>query len=352
MKNISQLKKDFQKYILLICFALAALLAYLVVRPYLIVILTSIIIAYIFYPVYLWLYRKVKVKNIAALIVLLIVIIIVAVPVFVIANALIREVTSLYVSYRQSIAEGALLETGEVSILDTINIYLSGILSEAYIARSVENFSSAIISKVSGFVMSVPKMLFNFFIVLFLVFFMLKDGQQALLKLKDYLPLKKNYNEKISHKLSSTTRAIIFGHFLTAVIQGICATIGFYIFGVTSPLFWGLVTTVACMIPFVGAPVVWIPLGLVRIITGIAASHTPDIFIGIGILIYGAVVISTIDDIVKPKIIGSQAKVHPAVILIGVLGGISLFGVIGIVAGPLVLSVFAAFAEIYKMETE
>jgi len=127
-------------------------------------------------------------------------------------------------------------------------------------------------------------------------------------------------------------------------------TLGLYIFGIKSPLVWGIIMVIACMIPFVGAPVVWFPLGVFKVIIGLNSGNNYETIMGIGLLAYGFIIVSSIDNLIRPKIIGDRARIHPTIILLGILGGLAIFGFIGIVVGPLILSLFLTFAEIYKTE--
>ena len=169
-------------------------------------------------------------------------------------------------------------------------------------------------------------------------------------KIKYLIPLKNHYQNKIVKRFGSVTRAVVYGHFITALIQGMVGVFGLYIFGIKSPLVWGGIMMVACMIPFIGAPVVWFPLGAFKIISGMASSNSSETIMGIGLLAYGFFIVASIDNLIKPKIIGDKAKIHPTIILLGILGGLAMFGIIGIVVGPLILSLFLTFAEIYKTE--
>jgi len=186
--------------------------------------------------------------------------------------------------------------------------------------------------------------------MIFLIFFMLRDGEPIIKKIKGIIPLKNHHQNKIIKRFGSVTRAVVYGHFITALIQGMVGVLGLYIFGVKSPLVWGIIMLIACMIPFIGAPVVWFPLGVLKLIEGLTTNTTSTTIRGIGLLVYGFFIVASIDNLIKPKIIGDKAKIHPAIILLGVLGGLATFGVIGIVVGPLILSLFLTFAEIYKTE--
>ncbi len=351
MNNIRRIKEEFSKYFVLLFFVIAAYMVFLVINPFMIPILTSIIISYIFYPLYKWINKKTKRKNLSAVVVTFLIIILIITPVIFIANSLTREVTTVYINSKQRIAEGNIIGIGPDSdVLWKLNSFLVNIAEKPQISSSIDNITNTVISSLSNFIFTIPKKILSFFVMIFLIFFMLRDGELMVKKIKYVIPLKNNYQNKIVKRFGSVTRAVVYGHFITALIQGMVGVLGLYIFGVKSPLVWGVIMLIACMIPFVGAPVVWFPLGVLKLIEGLTTNTASITIMGVGLLVYGFVIVASIDNLIKPKIIGDKAKIHPTVILIGVLGGLLMFGIIGIVVGPLILSLFLTFAEIYKTE--
>lgn len=351
MNNIRKIKEEFSKYFVLLFFVIVAYLVFLVIKPFMIPILTSIIISYIFYPLYKWINKKTKRRNLSAIIVTFLIIILIISPILFIANSLTREVTTVYINSKQRIAEGNIIGIGpDSSVLWKLNSFLINIAEKPQISSSIDNITNTIISSLSNFLFTIPKRILSFFVMIFLIFFMLRDGGLMVKKIEYFIPLKKHHQNKIIKKFGSVTRAVVYGHFITALIQGMVGVLGLYIFGVKSPLVWGVIMLIACMIPFIGAPIVWFPLGVLKLIEGLTTNTTSTTIMGVGLLVYGFFIVSSIDNLIKPKIIGDMARIHPAVILIGVLGGLLMFGVIGIVIGPLILSLFLTFAEIYKTE--
>ncbi|MBU4493488.1 MAG: AI-2E family transporter [Nanoarchaeota archaeon] len=325
-------------------------MVFLVIKPFIIAILTSIIISYIFYPLYKWINKKTKRKNLSAVIVTILIITLIITPILFIANSLTREVMVVYTNSKQRIEEGNIIDTEPGSILWKLNSFLVNIAEKPQISSSLDSITNSIISSLSNFIFTIPKRILSFFVMIFLIFFMLRDGELMVKKIKYLIPLKNHYQNKIVKRFGSVTRAVVYGHFITALIQGMVGVLGLYIFGIKSPLVWGGIMMVACMIPFIGAPVVWFPLGVLKLIEGLTTNTTSTTLRGIGLLVYGFFIVASIDNLIKPKIIGDKAKIHPTIILLGVLGGLTIFGVIGIVIGPLVLSLFLTFAEIYKTE--
>ena len=189
--------------------------------------------------------------------------------------------------------------------------------------------------------MKVPKLILDFFIMLFVIFYTLKDGKNAVNSVMKIVPLKEKSKTLLAKRFSDMVAALIYGIVVVAIIQGAVATAGFYIFGIPSPLFWGLAMTILSILPFIGAWLVWFPAALLRIFAG-------DLTSGVGLMLYGILIVSTIDNLIRPKLVGIKAKVHPLVILLGVVGGISLFGIIGIIIGPLLLGLLLTFLTIYR----
>jgi predicted PurR-regulated permease PerM len=119
---------------------------------------------------------------------------------------------------------------------------------------------------------------------------------------------------------------------------------------VDNPILFGLLTIIFAFMPYVGAVVVWLPIVLLMLLNGIITGYNPDIVSAMLLSIYSIIIVSSIDNILKPKIIGDRGKIHPVVVLVGVLGGLVIMGPIGVVTGPLVLSLTFTFFEIYQEE--
>ena len=175
------------------------------------------------------------------------------------------------------------------------------------------------------------------------MFYLFKDGEKVVKDIKEVMPLRVEYKERLFKRVGNVSYAILYGHVVTALIQGVVGTIGLLIIGVKSALLWGLVMMIFALVPFVGTPIVWIPLGLIEFISGNPAK-------GILVLLYGALVISSIDNIIKPRIIGKKAQVHPVLILLGVLGGIKMFGFVGLMFGPLLLALLLVLLDLYQVD--
>jgi len=186
-------------------------------------------------------------------------------------------------------------------------------------------------------------LLVHFFLMMMVIFYLFRDG----MRLKDYLtqliPVPEMQLEKIVKKFHEMGKALIVGNGLCGIIQGILGGFGFFIFGLHSPFLWGTVIAFMAFLPVIGASVVFIPAAAILIIQG-------ELWLGISYLIYNMFYSSIIEYMIKPRLIGKGMQMNSFLVFIGIIGGIKLFGIIGIVYGPLIITIFLTLAEIYRLE--
>jgi len=305
-------------------------------------ILSSCILAYLFYPVYEGINKKIKKKAVSALIVSVIIILIIIVPLSFMLFEISKESNVSYIVLKQKIAKGTLFEISceDGLICSGVNKFAEFMKNpevKFYLEDSLKELSTRVAKGAISFIVSIPKMILDIFITFFMVFFLLKDGEDIVKKFEKATPLNKKLKDRIFTQMHEITRAIIYGFFLLAVVQGIIGAITFSLFGVGSPIIWGVVITILALIPFVGAFLIWMPIALMTFFNGSLGA-------AIGITI-GGVIMSSIDTFLKPKIVGNKANIHPILILLGFLGGIALLGPIGVIIGPLILSLLVTFVE-------
>jgi predicted PurR-regulated permease PerM len=191
----------------------------------------------------------------------------------------------------------------------------------------------------------------DFFISLYIFFFLLLDGKKLVNFIKDIMAMKPSYEKYMTETLKDTVNGVVFGSLVIAVIQGFLAGIGYWLIGgVGAGVLLGVLTAFAALIPNIGTLIVWAPVSVFVFMRGIIQDTGSDIVRGILLFAYGALFISTIDNILKPKIIGDRAKIHPVVVLLGVLGGLKFMGFIGVMVGPLILALFISFVKLLKLE--
>jgi predicted PurR-regulated permease PerM len=205
------------------------------------------------------------------------------------------------------------------------------------------SISSGITNSVSNILGGTMDTFIAVSIMYFMLFYMLKNQKQLRNVLIEYIPIKNENIETLGATIHGMVRSNSLGIPLVALAQGFVALIGFLIFGIESPFFWAVVVTIGSMVPFIGNFLGTIPVFILALSNG-------DDFQAWGILLYGIVVVGTTDNIIRLYVLKKMDDVHPLITLIGVIIGIPLFGFIGLVFGPLLISLFLLVVHIYKKE--
>lgn len=329
---------------------LVALLGYLtfqILSPFLSPIAWSVVFSIVFYPLYVLLLKYVRLKSVSSLITLGFILLVIIGPFSYVFYMLINEVKSVSEHIEtgkiDTIIQNALKHPGIKNIVDSILAALN--ISEAElnktIAVNVSGLGKEFIGWVSIGVGNILAVLFNFIIMTFTTFFILKDGISFLEKLRDYLPFSEEHKDRLATQTRDIIVSTIYGGVAVAAIQGIIGGTAFYFLGLSSPVLLGIAISVASFIPLLGAFAVWGPLTLYLFLTGAVLQ-------GVILAIIGTFGISLIDNVLKPIIIGSRTKMPVLAIFFSVLGGIKLFGLIGLIMGPLVLALFISVIKIFR----
>jgi predicted PurR-regulated permease PerM len=190
------------------------------------------------------------------------------------------------------------------------------------IGNLVSGLSSLLVNSVSQLTSSTVQAVFLFFIFLYTMFFFIKDGEKLMDTILYYLPLEDEPERKLLDHFTSVSRATLKGTLLIGIIQGSLAAMGFWVAGISSVAFWGLLMTVLSIIPLIGASLVWIPAVVILAIGGRIGA-------AISLGLYCGILVGTVDNILRPILVGKDTKMHELFILLSTLGGISLFGIWG-----------------------
>ncbi|MEK6903140.1 MAG: AI-2E family transporter [Nanoarchaeota archaeon] len=325
------------KYFFIACFIGVIILSVLVIRSYVVTIISSILLSYIFFPVYARLKTVVRSENVASVLTAAIVVLAITIPVVFAANALINE-SIVFFHKSKTLDFSKLEEKIPESFRNSIEV-------NEKLKEMINRFSLTIARAASDFLVALPKKILDFFVMIFIMFYMFKEGKSLVEKIKDHIPLKESHKRDVMIKFNGVVYASIYGIVLTGMVQGTVGAVGLWIFGVPSPVLWGGVMIILSMLPFVGAFLVWFPAAMYKLVTG-------DIANGIGLMLYGLLIVSTIDNIVRPKIVGSRGNIHPVLVLLGIVGGLELFGILGMIIGPLILAILTVFLGLYADERE
>ena len=334
------------------------MVSFLIIKPFITAVLTGVIFSYIFYPLYSRINKKIPKKNVSSLIASLLVILIITLPLFFMLNTISRQVQETYTFSKQMLVSGKFLapcEPVDKPICKTANYFVNKINDpqvKYYIDTTIKDVTNKIQGSIFDILLSIPIFLLNMFIVLFIMFFLFRDGKMFVDKIERILPLKDKYRKHVFKRLNDMAYAVIYGSIIIAMIQGTLGGLGFLVFGLPSPLLWGIVMIFAALIPYVGSSIIWFPAALLLIFNGYVNVENTLIIKGILLMLYGIFVVGTIDNILRPKIIGAKGGLHPILVMLGVVGGLKFIGFIGIVVGPIILAMLVTFIKIYEEEKE
>lgn len=327
------------------------IISYLIVKPLLLAIFLGALLAYTFYPIYKWGKKRCKSGTLVALALCVIILILIIIPSIFFLKGVVSESYSLYVLGKQKLS---------VDLLKGCDNYFCNKIKEVwekpetkyFLQEGLKAVTNWVIKKGTDFLASIPKFLMSLFIMLFTLFYFLKEGEELVRKAGDYLSMEKKQYAELIGRLKEIVKAIVYGYLLVALIQGALGAIGFVIFGVPSPLFWGIMMGFLALIPYIGTGLIWGPAALLIFLDGVFNNSNWLIYKGIGLFLYGLILVSSIDNLIKPKIIGEKAKIHSGVIMVGILGGIFLIGPLGVIVGPLVLSMTIVLFNVYFKKQE
>lgn len=332
------MKNQQPNYFLFLCLAVSLIVVYYIFRPFLASLVLASIFAFIFQPIYKKLLTATKNReSLSALITTFIAIIIAIVPMAILGTLVLKESTELYQTLIKG-ENGGLIGTIRLAAENLRNIL--PVNFDLDINQYAKQGLESLILNLGDIFSSFAKILINTLVFLISFFFLLKDGG----RLKNYFvilsPLDDKDDEMIVKRLESAVLATVKGSLTIGLIQGALSGIGFALFGVPNPALWGSTAAIAALIPGVGTSLVLVPAIFYLLLTG----HT---LAGLGLLAWGLTAVGLIDNLLGPKLIGRGMHLHPLIVFLAVLGGLSFFGPLGFLLGPLAISLCLALIDIY-----
>jgi predicted PurR-regulated permease PerM len=314
-------------------------------------ILWAIVFAILFAPAHQRLLRLVGQRpNLAALITELLIVTIVLLPLTLIAMSVVHEATSLYekiqagkVDFGQGLSQlldalpkwaSELLKRMGISDIGDLQTQLSAALKEGSLFLGAQ--ALAVSERTAHVIIS-------FFVMLYLLFFFLRDGRKLSKHVKDAIRIRTEQRQAFFGQFTIVIRAMFKGTILVAVMQGVLGGIIFWILQIPSPVLWGVVMALASLLP-IGSALVWLPVALYLLFTGATWQ-------GFILIAYGVLIIGLMDNLLRPFLIGAESKLPEYAVLISTLGGISLFGLNGFVIGPVIAAMFIVAWDIFVRQT-
>lgn len=340
---------SFHSYFLLLLLAGVAVLLYTMVKVFLVPVMLAAIFAGIFYPLYTWLMARTRQReNLSALVCCILLLACLVAPVYFIANLVAREAAEFYQTLEGWVVpliqqDSTQLKTEFQKLpwyqaLEYLHIdWESTLLNSAKTAG--ETMAGAINKTTRGTVQLVTSLVVTFFTM----FYFFRDGERLVNRLKYLSPLDERYESALIDRFVSVSRATVKGTLLIGLTQGVLGGLVLWAFDFRSPVLWGMVMVMASILPLLGAGLVLYPAALFSLLTG-------DYATGIAIIAITAVVISSIDNVLRPWLVGRDTGLHDLVIFFSTLGGINLFGVMGFILGPILAALFLTILDFYAIE--
>ena len=316
--------------------------------PFYEAILWAVVFAVVFAPLNRRLLGLMGQRNLAAVATVLIIVTLVILPLTLIAASLVQEATSLY----QTIQSGE-LNFGRFfhEFLDALPSWATDLLNRlglTDLSAMHERLSAAVIqgSKyLAAQALNIGKGTANFlislFLMLYLLFFFLRDGAALSRRIRDTIPLRAEQQRALFSKFTIVTRAMFKGNLLVAAVQGTLGGLIFWFLGIHSPVLWGVVMAFMSLLPAVGAAAVWLPVAIYFLATG-------SVWQGVVLIAFGAGVIGLVDNLLRPYLVGKDTEMPDYLVLISTLGGIAVFGLDGLVIGPVIAAMFIAVWDLFS----
>ena len=316
-----------------------------VIKPFFYPIFWAAIIAGIFYPVFKKIKSKIKYANLSSLITMVIVLFIIIIPVALLSSLILRESISLYASLADNqghIVSNVKNVIGWIQnnpITDKLNIDEQQVTAKlTEVAKVLADF---VFTTAKNLTQNSLTFLIMFIIMFYALFFFLKDGERMLKRLAHISPLGDKHEIIMYKKFTSTVRAVLKGTLIVGVIQGLLGGLLFYIVGIEGALIWGVMMILFSVVPGFGSYIIWLPAAITMFVLG-------NIWQGLLLVIVGAAVISTIDNLLRPVLVGKDTQMHPLLILFSTLGGLLVFGISGFIIGPIIAALLLSLWEMYE----
>jgi predicted PurR-regulated permease PerM len=316
--------------------------------PFISVIILAIVVTGVFVQVYQLFNRKFN-STISSLLTCILIFFVLFLPLSFFVGILANEAWDLYLTARGALQSKPIMELLEKSdIFGTINKFLAKFKIE--ISGEQLNRAIAEVGRVVGLFLyeqarsittNVLKFIVNFFFMLLIIFYLLIDSHRLMSFIVKLSPLPEDQDQILVQKFKDIAAAILLGNGLGGLIQGTLGGIVFALFGLQSPFLWGVIMALLAFLPIVGIGAVFIPAAIFLSLQGRIAA-------GIFFIVFYVILSCGIEYFFKPKLVGKRVRMHTLIVFLSIIGGLKLFGILGIIYGPLVVTAFLTLAEIYQ----
>ena len=335
--------KTLQTGLFISLLALATGLFLWLIRDYVNPIFWAVVLTILFHPLYLRISRALKGKpSLSALITIGVILLVVFIPLYILGLLVANEAIALYQLFSDS-------GNTPSSVLGQFQTLLSSLTQFGINVEALEGRVVAFVRDASAqigfFALDIGRAtaqtILATLLALYILFFTLRDGSAIMQRIKHALPLGDKKEEMLFARFISIVHAMFKGTFIIALIQGIIGGILFAVVGLPSAALWAFVMALLALIPAIGPALIWAPAGVLLLFSG-------SVWEGITVLVVGVLVISLIDNLLRPVLVGKEAEMPDVLVLLSVLGGLSLFGIAGIIVGPVITAFFLSMWQLFE----
>ena len=328
---------------------------FLILSPFLKALTWAAILAVLFYPAYDWLLRMFKGKaTLASLAIIVVIALVIVLPGIQIVGFLTEEVVELVKSVGALVNDEGLEAWKQHSLIQwllgwwsMLGVELAKLKFEIDLRKLViqgaQLSSGAVLSQLTGVAQNLFLFVANVLLVLLTLFFFLRDGAAFCYRLRRLLPMDPEHQERLFTNIANAVTAVVHGCLVVAMIQGFLAGLAYWVLGVPYALVWGVVTAFFALLPVGGSTIVTIPVTIYLFLQG-------NVVRGVLMVIWALGVVGAVDNVLKPMFIGTRLKLPMLFLFFGILGGLAVFGALGLILGPVLLALLAALLDLYREE--
>lgn len=351
MDNKSQMKTENIIFFILLTFITGLL--FFILQPFFFAVFWAILLASAFSPLYRFINKKVINPNLCASITMIAIILCLILPVGLLIDLLVMELIDIYQAFNAQSSNWISTLSEVLKSLSNNPILAKLDVDQAFLINKSREVLKAlteyVLNHISEFTQNTILIIVQFAVMIYCLFYFLRDGKHLVAIIKNNIPVDNKHLEHFIDQFLKTAKASLKFTFIIGGIQGFLGGFIFYVTGIERPLVWGVLMFALSIVPAIGCSLIWAPAGIIMLVLG-------NIWQGIIILIFGALVISSVDNLLRPVLMGRDTQMHPLLIFLSTLGGIAAMGFSGFILGPVIASLFLAgwklFPEIYHKETK
>ncbi len=328
-------EKDIRKLLIMSIVLVLAVLTFLIIRPVIIAIFGGLVLAYICMPLYRKLYSYTRSGNISSTIVSVVVILAIIVPLWFVIPILVSQTFEIFKASQGIDVQGIvsfLFPTGSEQFIVQLTVSINSLISK---------LSSLILNSLVDVFLNIPQIALGLFIAATVFFCAMKYNEELSEFSSAISPFNKSKEKIIVKQFKDVTDSIIYGQIIVGLVQGILAGLGFLMFGVDNALALTALAIFLSILPHIGPGLVYLPVGIFFIASG-------NVGVGVAFLLYNFLVVSTVDNFLRIYIVSKKTDLSAVFALIGTIGGLFVFGIMGLILGPLIIAYFITFLKAYK----